>query len=35
MGSRREGPNLRIGLVDLIEDGLVGGLAEATTLPGL
>lgn len=35
MGSRREGPNLRIGLVDLIEDGLVGGLAEAATLPGL
>jgi hypothetical protein len=32
---RREGPDLRVILVNLIEDGLVGGFAEATILSGL
>lgn len=35
MLQRREGPDLRVILVDLIEDSLVGGFAEATLLPGL
>lgn len=33
--AEREGPDLRIVLVNLIEDRLVGGFAEATLFPGL
>lgn len=35
MLQKREGPDLRVILIDLIEDRLVGGFGEATLFPGL